>query len=426
MASYYINGIPLKGVQAPLGPTVTPHLNAAVQGLSVPIHPSLSVAIDAFVQVNPPPKGPKPPHANSLWVSPRRHVNRWPRLDRVALDLHDGKPQALKSFRKILGEGTIAEMRMALEQAKGLINMEQRNRALLRLRSLEREFADWRRSLGPLSFEEKRDFVRSSVGFNLNPHHGHGGPVLDLFFDLAQLHTFIRTKSGLLEPFAQGMKPSNLVDFLTGELGILPQSGACHPLSLLAAHLGKKIGLPLKSYFSERHITLFVDLGPGFIYDPTQPLICFLAPDTFVREKCSPKDERPYGLDLLVLETELHKNAVDDYFSRQADWYLFLIEHVAPQLWHLWFKFGYIVAKLGEWERAQLAVERGLRLFPESLPLLVLYTDALLQNKDVKSARETFLKASGVVKQRLELGEQDVPFTRLLSHGSSLFTKLFG
>lgn len=355
--------------------------------------------------------------ARFLVSSETAQTHRQPDLNGLAtLLMEDPSAETLRGLHTLInGGGHIADTRLAFEKA--LFNSKpfdlKSKKAAARLKLLEIKFDRFRRDPKDISPAEKLEYVKLATDFFEQEKFDLSDPQrrdwLNLAYDLIQLRQFLKVAfEKTLQKF-DGMYPALLTHFLCRELGDNPVGGSCHLMTTLAAHLGRRIGLPLQAYYSEGHVDLFVNKGKGFIYGSILDGSIFFPRNFYSFFHLAP--EKPDPQDFTFLVFCLTNNILDaqmKIFEGARRLY-----NLGVEMWEVmenesWTYYDYMMnlsIKARYPEEVRSHFENSLKLFPDNFSALLLYFSFLFDKlKKFEEAEKILEKIDSLVKHRQELG----------------------
>lgn len=327
--------------------------------------------------------------------------------------LEDPTTEKMKSLHAIINGGRhIADTRLAFERS--LFDSKpfdlKSKKAVDHLKRLETRFDRFRKDPKDISTDEKEKCVEHATdafGFDLSDPQVSDW--LNLVYDLIQLRQFLKTSFKKTLRDFDGIYPDLLTHFLCRERGENPVDGSCHLMATLAAHLGKRIGLPLQVYYSEGHVDLFVNKGKGLIYGSIVDSPLFFPRNFYSYFLLAPEKTDPQDFTFLVFS--LTNKILDEKMATIKG---------ASSLYNLGIEMGeviedahwtysnymmYLAIKAKKKDSVEYFFENSLDHYPENFIALWLYFAFLFEKLgQFEEAGKILEKIESLIKRRQELG----------------------
>lgn len=334
--------------------------------------------------------------------------------------VHQESLEAGRALATLLrGRHHLLDVRVAVEGAfnEERITLPRREMAVQNLRRLEREFDKTYIPPEALTLQEKlRRLELCGIPFSNVPQKKFPdtrfAKKIKLLFQLVQLHEFLHRFR--LAPFLSAGGGNFMTDLLCEEIVGRPLKGSCVPLALLAAHFGKRIGLPLRFYYSESHISVWVGSAKGFLYEPSRERSVFRDPTYYVQHYLAPSLEKPRDIDFEFFNTPAYASAdcLDGRFLRtlaKVYSYRVFLDEMEPEIVGHFINLAGLFGPFDNRQspnRRQMSrelLESALKLFPKSLHAN-LFLSLLLKEVDPTQARKHFETVLETLKKRLQIG----------------------
>ena len=328
---------------------------------------------------------------------------QWEHLDSLCARVLKGDKNVLPSIQKVIDAGYLAEMALAIEYAVSPdISAQDREEAFIQLRLFETYFDAYWKDPKDVSLQDRYAHVISyeiearKQGLDLDINNEE---ILNFVFNLVQIHEFLHKK---MEAMCRNVFPSGLSDFLLRRSDSDGSNiGSCFPMAVLAAHLGRRIDLSLKAYFSEDHVSLFAPVGKGFFYEPTCNGTTLLDhPDKYIDDLKAPRETSPVSDGEFLLVPPLVSNRTQTQLLTSSG--IPILDDFFPDN----FQVAYVILLSSNDEsvdrlaKKERAIARALKLFPDHLLGRLLQVDLLIQKGCKQEALERLDQIWDLIQRR--------------------------
>ncbi|MDO8528089.1 MAG: hypothetical protein Q7T03_10450 [Deltaproteobacteria bacterium] len=330
----------------------------------------------------------------------------WSYLIKIATGVFGGDPVEFANLQRVTEGGFAIQMELAMENAieSSTLNAWDRNRAMGIVLRLEKEFDLYKVDPRTVSVEEKWGRVDSYVKAAKETGLILGittEEALDYFFNLIQIREFLQNASGVLEPFKGEKTPAFLGDFLLGRVGKLQADGACHPMAMLAGHLGRRIGIELHPFFSEGHVNLLASRYTPFIFEPYRPPeFTFLPHDFYSAAGYAPPVVRGSSWSEMILCQFLQYEPLNGRDKPPEDFYRNVVR-AYPRFFYGWLGQAAFLANQERYEEAEKVLGALFGWYPNILETFLMLAEWRMERGDNEGALGSLALAHYALAERI-------------------------